>query len=77
MHIMRRLIILLTVYFITGCGGGPPPKLSPVQHNCVTEERVGMAIEIALCGDNVSGDCASESIMARSLERRLLCLEQS
>ncbi len=71
----KRRTMLLIVLMCGGCGANAP-RFSPDETKCLAEVKARQTLELASCGDDVSGPCATDAIMDRSLERSLACLEK-
>ncbi len=70
-----RTLFLCAV--LCGCGAAnAPPRFTAPQVKCLGDVKARQALELASCGDDVSGPCATDAIMDRSLERSLACLEK-
>jgi hypothetical protein len=67
---------LIACVVLCGCGAAGAPRFTAPQTKCLGEAKARQALELASCGDDVSGPCATDAIMDRSLERSLACLEK-
>jgi hypothetical protein len=69
---------LLAGLALLGCAAPKPEPVAPnpAQAQCLALELARKQLEEKACGADVQGVCASEAIMARSVKRRLECLEK-
>jgi hypothetical protein len=70
-------LFCFVIALLGGCARAPKNPvdiLDGSERDCVLKEKKRTALELAACGKNVDGTCATRSIYAASLERRLACV---